>query len=149
MAFRRLDIFPYRIRPTSESSLSVEVAKRGLRRRKQVFFFERFTGGIDYNLNDPESSVATLITEADSLVCRDAILSAAKRKELARESEERTAADGGLPANRLHVSRIRRASQHRFDSHGTLTLCRKNQPIMVDVATIANKDRIELNVRHR
>jgi len=138
-------IFPYCIRPTSESSVSVEIFGRGLRLRKRVFFFERFTGGLDYNFEQPESSKAMLIIETDSVTCRDELLSVGKRKKLVAQVKDELLQSATFPQIVFTSERIRQSSQHRFDFQGTLTICGKSRPVTVDVAAIVTKHRVELD----
>jgi polyisoprenoid-binding protein YceI len=145
-----IDKFPFSIRPTSESSIGIEVFHSGIRRgRKHVFFFERYSGTLDYDPEVPESSSATLIIEAQSLACRDQDLSAKKRRELASRIKSEMLAASKFPEIVFSSTRIRKTAKHRFDFEGALRLGGKSQPMRADVAAIIARERIEIDATAR
>jgi polyisoprenoid-binding protein YceI len=64
----------YVIRPSAESTFTLEVSKAGLMAGKKHFlFFEQYAGEVDYDSKRPENSSVTLTVEARSVTSKDAL----------------------------------------------------------------------------
>src|SRR5215472_6405743 len=60
------------IRPSAESTFTLEIAKTGLMAgKKHALFFDQYQGELDYNAARPEDSKARLTVEARSVTCKD------------------------------------------------------------------------------
>lgn len=75
----------YKILPSNDSTLAVELYKTGLmKRKKHLLFFEQFEGELWYLPGHPESSQVKMTMHAASLVCRDKWLRPKRQEEVAR-----------------------------------------------------------------
>jgi polyisoprenoid-binding protein YceI len=61
----------YKISPSPDSTLAVEIREAGLIKRKHLFVFEQYDGALTYDPEQPLASILNLTIEASSLVCRD------------------------------------------------------------------------------
>ena len=67
------EIVRYLIKPSAESTFTLEVSKTGLMAGKKHFlFFEQYSGEVDYDPQHPENSRVSLTVEARSVTCKDA-----------------------------------------------------------------------------
>ena len=62
----------YTISPSPDSTIAVEIKESGLRKRKHLFVFERFSGELLYHPNQPLASTLKLHIEVASLTDRGA-----------------------------------------------------------------------------
>ena len=78
----------YTISPSPDSTIAVEIKESGLRKRKRLFVFERFSGQLLYDPDQPLKSTLRLHIEVDSLADRDArqVLSVGAQGEITLES---------------------------------------------------------------
>ena len=141
----------YTIRPTSESSVGVEVFKTGLMKgRKHVLFFEHYRGELHYGDEIPEeNSRVELVVEAESAVCRDqwlnpqrqaSVLACAKNDILATERHAQIT---------FSAERFRRKGSNRFEVEGPLTIRSISKPLVAEVAILKVGDRLEVDGRAR
>jgi polyisoprenoid-binding protein YceI len=87
----------FEIRPSAESTFTLEVAKTGLMAGKKHFlFFEQYGGEVDYDSQHPEKSKVRLTVEARSVTCKDAWV---KKKEQRKKIVDATVNDMMAPAN--------------------------------------------------
>jgi polyisoprenoid-binding protein YceI len=87
--------FAYRILPSNDSTLAIEVSKTGLRRRrKHILFFEKFEGELRFVEEDPEASRVSLLIDAASAVCRDAWLNERKKHAVTAFARDVLSANG-------------------------------------------------------
>ena len=137
----------YTIRPTSESSVAVQVFKSGLMaRRKHVLFLQRYQGEVDYDCENPENSRVELVFEANSVVCRDQWLKPEKRQSLLTFVQKEVLATDRHEKIAFSSNRIKRISPTRFQMEGTLNLRGSAKPVVFEVVVIQNgKDRLEID----
>ena len=137
----------YIIRPTSESSVAVQVFKSGLMaRRKHVLFLQQYSGEVHYDCENPENSHAQLVFDAASVVCRDQWLKPEKRQSfLSFVQKEILAADRHEKIT-FSSDRINRISPTRFQLQGTLNVRGCAKPVLFEAVVIQNgKDRLEID----
>ena len=72
----------YTISPSPDSALAVEISTTGLAKRKHVFVFERFSGGLIYDPDLPLETILSLTVETASIVYKDSRLRPGTRKKL-------------------------------------------------------------------
>jgi polyisoprenoid-binding protein YceI len=76
-------IVRYLIRPSAESTLTLEVFKSGiLSGKKHLFFFEDYQGELDYDPARVENSQVRLTIQARSVTCKDNWIKAEDRKKV-------------------------------------------------------------------
>jgi polyisoprenoid-binding protein YceI len=137
----------YIIRPTSESSVAVQLFKSGLMaRRKHVLFLQQYSGELDYDCENPEKSRVQLIFDATSVECRDQWLKPEKRQcFLAFVRKEILGVDHHEKIT-FSSDRINRISSTRFQLEGTLSLRGRAKPVLFEVVVVQNgKDRLEID----
>ena len=137
----------YIIRPTSESSVAVQVFKSGLMaRRKHVLFLQQYSGEVDYDCENPENSHAQLVFDATSVVCRDEWLKLEKRQSFLSFVQKEVLAADRHEKITFSSERINRISPTRFQMQGTLNLRGLAKPVLFEVVVIQNgKDRLEID----
>jgi polyisoprenoid-binding protein YceI len=138
----------YQIRPSAESTFTLEVSKTGLMAGKKHFlFFEQYSGEVDYNSQRPENSSARLTVEARSVTCKDAWV---KKKEDRKKIVE-TAVNGMLAATQypqltFTSTRIASQSKGQFEIQGNLTVRGITKPItFVAAAKPSGIERLEID----
>lgn len=103
----------YKILPSNDSTLAVEVYKTGLmKRKKHLLFFEEFGGELSYVPEHPENSQVTMTIDAASLVCRDKWLKPKKQEKVGRYARQEILRADRYPrisftSDRMTVKRIR------------------------------------------
>jgi len=137
----------YMIRPTSESSISLEIFRRGLlSRKKHVLFFESYGGELEYDAKEPHNSRFTLRIDTESAVCRDAWLKPEKRKRVVLETKSEMLSVGQFPQIIFSSGAIQRNARHRFEVTGTLTIHGDAKAVTLSTALImVGQNRIELD----
>jgi len=137
----------YIIRPTSESSVGVQVFKSGLMaRRKHVLFLQQYSGEVDYDYENPENSRVQLVFDATRVVCRDQWLKPEKRQSFLAFVQKEILATDHHEKITFSSNRINRISSTRFQLEGTLNLRGSAKPVLFEVVVIQNgKDRLEID----
>lgn len=84
----------YLILPSDDSTLAIEVCKSGLtRRKKHLFFLERFGGELTCTGDEPEPSDIRIEIDPTSLVCRDKSLRPKAQEQISRYAQDILAID--------------------------------------------------------
>jgi polyisoprenoid-binding protein YceI len=121
----------YRIRPSAESTFTLEVSKTGLMAGKKHFlFFEQYSGEVDYNSLHPENSNVRLTVEARNVTCKDAwVKKKEQRKKIVEAAVTDMMAAGRYPQLTFASTRITSKSKGQFEIQGNLTLRGITKPI--------------------
>jgi polyisoprenoid-binding protein YceI len=137
----------YLVRPTSESSVAVQIFKSGLlTRRKHVLFFQQYRGELDYDCEKPEDSRIKLVFIASQVVCRDEWLTHEKRQSFLDSVRKEMLATDHHEEITFSSARIKRISPTRFELEGTLTLRGIVSPVVFELVAIQHgKDRLEID----
>ena len=137
----------YVIRPTSESSVAVQVYKSGLMaRRKHLLFLQQYCGEVDYDCENPENSRAHLVFDASSLVCRDQWLKPEKRQSFLTFVQKEILATNYHEKITFSSNLVTRLSTTRFQMEGILNLRGSAKSMKFEVVVIQNgKDRLEID----
>jgi len=137
----------FTIRPTSESSVAVQVFRSGLMaRRKHVLFFEHYRGEVEYDNDDPEKSRVELVLEANSVVCRDERLNPERRRGLLAFVQKEVLAAHSHAQIAFSSNRVERQSPTRFKLEGTLSIRGSNKPVAFEAVVLPKgKDRLEID----
>lgn len=141
----------YTIRPTSESSVAVQVFKSGLMaRRKHILFVEHYSGLVDYDSEHPESSRVEIFFDANSIVSRDEWLKSEKRRELVAFVQNQILAVDRHAQIAFSSDRVERKSSTRFELEGTLSIRGNRRQVACDVVVLTHgKDRLEIDGKAR
>jgi polyisoprenoid-binding protein YceI len=137
----------YIIRPTSESSVAVQIFKSGLMaRRKHVLFVQQYRGEVEYDCENPENSRVQVVFEATSVVCRDQWLKPEKRQSFLAFVQKEILTTHRDKNITFSSNRIERISSTRFRLEGTLRLRGSAKSVIFEVVVIQNgKDRLEVD----
>lgn len=137
----------YTIRPTSESSVAVQVFKSGLlARRKHTLFVEHYSGLVDYDSEHPEKSRVEIFFDANSVVCRDEWINSEKRRELVAFVQNETLAIDRHAQIAFSSDRVERKSSTRFELEGTLTIRGTSKHVACEAVVLTHgKDRLEID----
>ena len=135
----------YNIRPSSESTFALDVYKTGLwNGRKHVFFFERYSGNVQYDGERPENSRVMFVVEAASMTCRDTWLKPDDRKKVLDYALNDMLDVQKYPQLTFASTRITPKSSTQFEAEGNLTVRGITKPIVVDVAVTPAGQRLSL-----
>jgi polyisoprenoid-binding protein YceI len=118
-----VDQTSYRILPSNDSTLAVEVYKTGLmKRKKHLLFFESFRGELDYVSDCPERSQVKMVIDSASLICRDKWLSTKKQTEITRYARNEILQTDRYPRITFASDRITAKRIRGFIVVGALTI---------------------------
>ncbi len=135
----------YHTRPSSDSTFALDVYKTGLwNGRKHAFFFERYSGDIQYDGERPENSRVTFVVEAASMTCRDTWLKPDDRKKVLDYALNDMLAAQKYPQLTFTSSRITPKSRNHFEATGNLTVRGITKPVTVDVTVTPADQRLSL-----
>jgi polyisoprenoid-binding protein YceI len=137
----------YTIRPTSESSVAVQVFKSGLMaRRKHTLFLEHYSGLVDYDSEHPEKSRVEVFFDANSVVSRDEWLKSEKRRELVAFVQNEILAVDRHAEIAFSSGRVERKSSTRFELEGTLSIRGNSRQVGSEIVVLTHgKDRLEID----
>ena len=137
----------FEIRPSTESTFALEVFKTGLMAGKRhILFFEKFSGEIEYDQQQPEKSKARLVVESRSITCKDKWLKPEQRKKVVS-----AALNEMLSVDQFHEitftsTTITRKSPNQYEARGDLTIRGTTRAVMVQVAAKpVGSERLELD----
>jgi polyisoprenoid-binding protein YceI len=138
----------YAIRPSAESTFTLEVSKTGLMAGKKHFlFFEQYAGAVDYDAKRPENSSVTLTLEARSVTSKDAwVKKKEDRKKIVDAAVNDMMAAGQYPQLKFASTRIASKSKGQFQIEGDLTVRGITKPItFVAAAKPSGIERLEID----
>lgn len=142
------EITRYQIRPSEESTFTLEVSKTGLMAgKKHVLFFEQYAGEVDYDPQHPENSKVRLTVEARSATCKDAwVKKKEQRKKILDAAVNDMMAAGQYPQLTFASTRIGGKSKGQYEIQGNLTVRGIVKPIIfVAAAKPSGIDRLEID----
>jgi polyisoprenoid-binding protein YceI len=142
------DTTQFQIRPSAESTFTLEVAKTGLMTgKKHALFFEQYQGNLDYNPQRPENSKVELAVEARSVTCKDPwIKDKSKRKKVVEAAVNDMMAAAQYPQLRFSSTRISSKSKGQFEIQGNLTVRGITKPIAFQAAAKpSGEQRLEID----
>lgn len=137
----------YTISPSADSTIAIEVLKTGLmRKKKHLLFFENFQGNLSYVAQNPESSRANLIIDANSVVCRDQWLNTKKQNRITQYVKEDALVADGHRDIRFSSCRIFPKPLRGFVVEGELKICGISRMVKVNVVLNEKKhDALQLD----
>lgn len=137
----------YTIRPTSESSVAVQVFKVGLMAgRKHTLFVEHYSGLVEYDSEHPEKSRVEIFFDANSVVSRDEWLNSEKRGQLVAFVQNEILAVDRHAQIAFSSGRVERKSSTRFELEGTLSIRGSSRQVACEAVVLTHgKDRLEVD----
>lgn len=137
----------YTISPSADSTVAIEVLKTGLmRRKKHLLFFEKFSGSLQYVPQCPESSRATLVIDANSVICRDQWLKPKKQRAVTQYAKDEALVTDGHSEIHFSSSRISAKPLRGFVVEGELKICGIGRLVKVNVVVNEKKrDALQLD----
>jgi len=137
----------YMIRPTGESSVSIEIHRNGLRRRKHVFFFGRYQGELEYDPEDLANASANIVIDVSSMICRDAWLKQTEREAVMGTLTQMLDAQQH-PQLKFSSRSAAGVSRHRADVNGSWVVRGASANGSLDATIVpVGKDQLELDLR--
>lgn len=140
-------IVRYLIRPSAESTLTLEVFKSGiLSGKKHLFFFEDYQGELDYDPAQVENSQVRLTIQARSVTCKDNWIKAEDRKKVLDAALNDMMAVNQYPQISFVSSRIVTKSKGQYEVQGELTVRGIAKPVTLEAAVKSVADvRLEID----
>ncbi len=138
----------YLIKPSAESTFTLEVSKTGLMAGKKHFlFFEQYAGEVDYNSERPENSTVRLTVDARSVTCKDPwITKKEQKKKIVDAAVNDMMAANQYPQLKFSSTRITGKSKGQFEIQGDLTVRGITKPItFVTAAKPSGIERLEID----
>ena len=125
----------YSIRPSAESTFTLEVFKTGLMAgKKHLLFFEQYEGEIEYNPQRVEDSQVRFTVQARSVTCKDNWVKPEDRKKIVDAAVNDMMAASEYPQLLFVSSRIAAKSKGLFEVQGDLTVRGISKPIAFEAA---------------
>lgn len=125
----------YLIRPSAESTLTLEVFKSGLLAgKKHLFFFEDYSGEIDYDAEHIENSRVRLTIQARSITCKDTWIKPEQRKQVLDAALNDMLAVSQYPQLIFVSTRILTKSKGQYEVQGDLTVRGIAKPVTLEAA---------------
>jgi len=129
------DLVRYFIRPSAESTFTLEVFKSGLLAgKKHLLFFEQYEGEIEYNTQHVEDSKVRFTVQARSVTCKDNWVKPEDRKKIVEAAINDMMAASQYPRLSFVSSRIRTKSKGLYEVQGDLTVRGISKPIVFQAA---------------
>lgn len=137
----------YEIRPSSESTLALEVFKKGLLAGKRhILFFERYAGELHYDQENPESSNMRLVVESRSIACSDKWLKPKQRKKVISFALSEMLAADRFPEIVFASTRITKKLSNLYELQGDLAMRGTVRPVSIHLAAKRiGAERLELD----
>jgi len=137
----------YTISPSADSTLAVELSKTGLsRRKKQLLFFEKFSGEMCFAEKNPAAFKLTLMVDAASVIYRDAGLSDKKRSAIAEFARNKALGATAYPEIRFTSHSIRAKPLRGFVVEGALQIRGVTRTVEVSIVlSPRHKDSLQLD----
>jgi polyisoprenoid-binding protein YceI len=111
----------FKISPSPDSTLAVEVRKAGWAKGKHLFVFEQFSGALSYDQERPLDSVLDLTIDANSVVCRDQEAKPKQREDMTKFAREQALASSQHPEIKMRSIRFIAKPLRGFVAEGTLS----------------------------
>ncbi len=137
----------YSIRPSPESTFTLEVFKTGLMAgKKHLLFFEQYEGEIDYNTQRVEDSKVRFTVQAGSVTCKDTWVKREDRKKIVDFAINEMMAASQYPQLTFVSTRIVTKSKGMYEIQGDLTVRGISKPIVFQAAVKPVSDGLRLEI---
>jgi polyisoprenoid-binding protein YceI len=136
----------YKISPSPDSTLAIEIRKTGLVKRKHLFVFEQYSGELIYDPDQPLDSGLNISIEANSLVCRDSDAKPKVRLRLTRFALAEALRAQDHPVVLIQSQRFLAKPLRGFIAEGTLRFHGIDRNIKANVGFgVPKKGRVQLD----
>ncbi len=138
----------YSIRPSAESTFTLEVFKTGLLTgKKHLLFFEQYEGEIEYDPERAEDSRVRLTVQAHSVTCKDTWVKPEDRKKIVDVAINDMMAASQYPQLSFVSTRIVAKSKGFYEVQGNLTVRGISKPIVFEAAVkaVSGDARLEID----
>jgi polyisoprenoid-binding protein YceI len=114
---------PHDIRPAEGSRFALEVFKSKLwEGRKHTFVFDRFSGALSFNHEQPEMSTVQFVVESASARCVDDWVKPHQIKDIEKAAIQGTMLAAQFPEITFHSTTITTKSSGQYEVRGLLTI---------------------------
>ncbi len=114
---------PHDIRPAEGSRFALEVFKSKLwEGRKHTFVFDRFSGALSFNREQPERSNVQFVVESASARCVDDWVKPNQIQDIEKAAIQGTMAAAQFPEITFHSTTITSKSSGQYEVQGLLTI---------------------------
>jgi polyisoprenoid-binding protein YceI len=125
----------YEIRPSNESTLRLEISRKGLLAgERHILFFDKYSGEILYDQEDPERSNMRFVVESRSCACNDKWLKRKQREKVVTFTLRKMLAADRFPKIEFTSTGVIKKASHQYDVRGNLTIRGLTRPTFIQVA---------------
>ena len=125
----------FKIRPSSESTLRLEIFRKGLLAgERHILFFDRYAGEIRYDQHDPERSDMRFVVESRSCACKDKWLTRKQREKVVSYTLRKMLSAVRFPEIEFTSTGITKQASHQYSVRGVLTIRGITRPTFIEVA---------------
>jgi len=137
----------YEIRPSNESTLRLEIFRKGLLAgEKHILFFDRYSGKILYDQHDPQRSNMRFVVESRSCTCKDNWLKRKQREKVVSFTLRKMLVAHRFPEIKFTSTGITKKASHHYDVRGDLTIRGMTRPTFIQVvAKQIGEERLEFD----
>ena len=150
------ELIRYTIRPSAESTFTLEVFKTGiLSGKKHLLFFEQYEGEIDFNPQRVADSKVRFTVQARSVTCKDKWVKPEDRKKIVDAAINDMMAANQYPELQFVSARIAAKSKGLYEVQGDLSVRGISKPIVFQAAVkpVSGDLRLEIdgdaNISHK
>ncbi len=124
----------YDVRPAGGSRFALEVFKSKLwEGRKHTFVFDRFSGALSFNQEQPERSTVRFVVESASARCVDDWVKPNQIKDIENAAIQDIMAAAQFPEITFHSMMIITKSSGQYEVRGLLTIRDQTKPVALIV----------------
>src|SRR5260370_7179397 len=121
---------PHDTRPADGSRFPLELSKSKLwEGRKHTFVFDRFSGALSFNREQPERSNVQFVVESASARCVDDWVKPNQIQDIEKAAIQGTMAAAQFPEITFHSTTITTKSSDEYTARGLLTLRNRTNPL--------------------
>ena len=125
----------YEIRPSNESTLRLEISRKGLLAgERHILFFDRYSGRILYDQQNPERSDMRFVVESRSCTCKDKWLKRKQREKVVSFTLRKMLAADRFPKIEFKSTGVTKKASHQYHVQGDLTIRGLTRPTFIQVA---------------
>jgi polyisoprenoid-binding protein YceI len=125
----------YDLSPSEGSRFALEVYKTGLMAgKKHVFVFERYSGELILDPQNPEAAKVRFTVDAGSVVCTDTWINDGSRKKVLAAARDQMMQADKFPQLVFTSSKILPKGENQYDVEGMLTIRDITRPVVVHVS---------------
>jgi len=137
----------YDIRPSDESTLRLEIFRKGLLAgERHILFFDRYFGEIRYDRQDAEQSNMRFVVQSRSCTCKDKWLTRKQREKVVSFTLRKMLASDRFPEIEFTSTSVTKKASHHYDVLGDLTIRGLTRPTFIQVvARQIGEERLEFD----